>query len=381
MEKIKRETMYNQNVPVASALAMSAPPLISPSTLYSGPPPPYSYPSSAASSVIGSQTSANTGAHGTYISPPTTRSASGDEKEQSATQRQSLPSITEALSGEQQPLSISSLLSSTGPPQKSSLTSRSPTSPTAARSCLENLRRGPLDSFPHHTSNPTHQPADRTSRPMYSPQLPTSHLDNRFPTLNSFTAANAHDIHSAVQPPRTVSSPSSYSRPGASPVQHSRASPPRETVGFPAPPASSAPFGFSAPYQPAFSYPPTTPGLSSYRPPAASQEPAWRNHATSIIERDEELKKAYTNHKYTSPPRQAYGESVKRHLDIFDLESSLNEVGFSCSSPSQYSDMLRLPMGVVTLCTGLASIVSTHIKLRDPDLYPALYHLLTNVMK
>ena len=30
--------------------------------------------------------------------------------------------------------------------------------------------------------------------------------------------------------------------------------------------------------------------------------------------------------KEASPPRPAYGESVKRHLDIFDLETSLNEV-------------------------------------------------------
>ncbi|KAL2056029.1 hypothetical protein ABVK25_003671 [Lepraria finkii] len=54
MEKIKRENAgYNHNAPVTTTVNMSAPPLISPSSIYSGPPPPYSYPSSTASSVIG----------------------------------------------------------------------------------------------------------------------------------------------------------------------------------------------------------------------------------------------------------------------------------------------------------------------------------------
>lgn len=334
MEKIKREHSYNHSA-ITSALHMPAPPLMSPS-IYSGPPPPYSYPSSAASSVVGGGGSGPgivgvgvgvvLGA-GNHFPQTENRRASGDEKDHlPASQRLSLPSISEALTGEQQqPISISSLLSSSTPQPKFSLAPKSPTSPVG-RSYLETVPKGPPDSFPQHTSSSYRppQPSDRSSGPNYSPRTATSLGESRFPAMPAF------DSHQPVPPPpRTISSPSHYSRPGASPIQSQQSyvppSPMHEKTSRAAhaPPESNTPFGYGVnTYQPAYSYPQSTPGVSSYRTPALPPS-GWRGTAPEI-ERVDEIRKATA--KETSPPRPAYGESVKRHLDIFDLETSLNEI-------------------------------------------------------
>ncbi|KAL8707076.1 MAG: hypothetical protein Q9220_007826 [cf. Caloplaca sp. 1 TL-2023] len=87
---------------------MSAPPLASPTSFHSGPPPPYSYSSSTASSVVGGHTNG-------YTSPSIDHRKSNEENEQYQSSRQSLPSIHEALNRDQ-PLSITSLLSQTAAP-------------------------------------------------------------------------------------------------------------------------------------------------------------------------------------------------------------------------------------------------------------------------
>lgn len=343
MEKIKRENSYNHNAPTTTSLAMSAPPLISPSTMYSGPPPPYSYPSSAASSVIGSTASGPGAGHVNYISAPTTRSASSDEKDTPAHQRQSLPSINEALTGEQQPISISSLLSTTAPPHKNSFVSKSPTSPSGPRSYLDSLPKGPPDSFPQHTSASNYrpsEPSERTSRPMYSPSIAIPHGEGRFPAINSFTAMNSFDSHPSKYPPRTAPSLSDYPRPGVSPIQQNRAPPSvHDSVPHSAPPASSAPFGYSTTYPSVYSYSPSTPIGPPYRPPVSLQQSSWRS-PNPEAERIEEIRKAVS--KQSPPPRQSYGESVKRHLDIFDLESSLNEVSHQCFSSKRIGQLTLL---------------------------------------
>ena len=329
MEKIKRENPYNHNVSISSSIHIPAQPLIRPS-IYSCPPPPYSYPSSAASSVVGggggsgpSAVGAGAGA-GNYNSQAENRRTSGDDKEHlPATQRLSLPSISEALTGDQ-PISISSLLSSTTPQPKFSLLPKSPTSPVG-RSYLESFPKGPPDSFPQHSSSYRRpQPSDRSSGSNYSPRMAASLGEGRFSAMPPF------DSHQPVPPPpRTISSPLHYSRPGVSPIQsqqnHVPSSPMHEKIARAAPPpaVSNPPFGYSVnKYQPAYSYPPSTPGVSTYRPPTLPPT-TWRSTAPEI-ERVDEIRKATA--KETSPPRPPYGESVKRHLDIFDLETSLNEV-------------------------------------------------------
>lgn len=356
MEKIKREHSYNHNIPITSALHMPAPPLISPS-IYSGPPPPYSYPSSAASSVVGGGGSGpGTVGAAHYISQADTRRTAGDDKEHLPTsQRLSLPSISEALTGDQQqPISISSLLSSTTPQPKFSVVPKSPASPVG-RSYLETFPRGPPDSFPQHTSSSYRppQPSERSGGSNYSPRMATSLGESRFSAMPSF------ESHQPVPPPpRTISSPSHYSRPGASPIQPQKnfvpPSPVHEKTPRGAPPVSSAPFGYSAnSYQPAYSYLPSTPGVSSYRTPTLPPS-SWRSTAPEI-ERVDEMRKATA--KETSPPRPAYGESVKRHLDIFDLETSLNEVSTYSHSIAFSRPLIfpRLPKEVAVDLNSLAT--------------------------
>ena len=260
------------------------------------------------------------------MSPPETRRTSGDEKEPLPSQRQSLPSITEALSGNQQPLSISSLLSTSTPQQKVSQVSQSPTSPVA-RSYLDNIPKGPPNSFPYQTPS-AYRPqdaSDRTSRPMFSPAIGTTHSESRFPALNSYTSTNSYGSHHATHSSKIASSPTTYSRPGASPIQHNKApSPTYDKIPRTSTSSSNIPFGYSVnTYQPSTSFPPSAPGVPSHRTPTSQHPSSWRSSGHDY-ERIEEIRKAIS--KESTPPKQAYGESVKRHLDIFDLESSLNEV-------------------------------------------------------
>ena len=388
MEKIKREnTHYNHNS-ITSTLHMSAPPLVSPS-IYSGPPPPYSYPSSAASSVVGGGGSgpgaAGTGqGAGNYLSQSETRRTSGDDKEHlPASQRMSLPSISEALTGDQQqqPISISSLLSSSTPQPKFSLVPKSPTSPVG-RSYLETYPKGPPDSFPQHTSSSYRppQPSDRSSGSNTSPRTATSFGECRFPTMSS-----SHQ--SVPPPPRTVPSPLHYTRPGVSPIQSQQPYVPPTPLHekstrapHPPPPASNGPFGYSVNnYQPAYTYPPSTPGGPPYRtstlPPST-----WRNPLPEI-ERVDEMRKAAA--KEPSPPRPAYGESVKRHLDIFDLETSLNEVSIHRLpiDTKRLLTMPRLPKGVAVGLNSLAILAPEPTKPNDQAQFQAPCHHSANVMK
>jgi len=331
IEKIKRESaLYNQNHAVTSAVSMPAPPLVRP-TVYSGPPPPYSYPSSAASSTISGDRGGPGAGPQSYISPPETRRTSGDDKDSLPSQRLSLPSITEALGGEQQPISISSLLSTAAPLQKSTPVTQSPATPIA-RSYLDSFPKGPPDSFPQSTPStyrPQEPPTDRHVRLMYSPALPATSGESRFPAINSFSSVKPYDSNPSVPTPRHITSSSTYSRPGVSPIQkpqhHLPPSPQHEIVPRTTAPSSNASFGYSVNvYQPQlpYSFPPSTPGSTSYRTPTLDQ-PSWKNSGRDY-ERAEEIRKVPWKE---SPPRgSTYGESVKRHLDNFDLETSLNVV-------------------------------------------------------
>ncbi|KAL8686733.1 MAG: hypothetical protein Q9224_005355, partial [Gallowayella concinna] len=77
LEKIQREnSLYNSRLPTSAPPHMPAPPLVSPSSMYSGPPPPYSYPSSTASSVVGGHT------NGYMSSPIDARPILNDDKKE-----------------------------------------------------------------------------------------------------------------------------------------------------------------------------------------------------------------------------------------------------------------------------------------------------------
>ena len=278
---------------------MPAPPLISPSTMYSGPPPPYSYPSSTTSSVHGG--------HGGYITPVEPRKTE-DEKEPPAAHRQSLPSIQEALgSGNEAPLSITSLLSKPSPLQiPDSTHNQSPTT-TIARPYPE-TSRGPPHTLTQQSPTAYNIRDCMEKRPQYSPRASTDSVPSRY------TASNLHESHyTSIQPSRT--SPTNPMRPTSQSIPTQQLSPVYDR-------APRGPHSMTSPYPhnhyPAsYPYPSSMGSVSSYQ---SLQPNSWR--AGGEVDRAEEVRRSAGK----PSPRPQYGESVKRHLEAFDLETSLNEV-------------------------------------------------------
>ena len=291
---------------MSSALNMPAPPLASPS-IYSGPPPPYSYPSSTTSSVVG-------GASG-YISPPESRRNTDEEKEPVPLPKlQSLPSIHEAL-GKDQHISINSLLSQSGSVSQTpqTISQHSPTSPIQRSKPDFTPTRAPASfsqGYPSACRAPEH--LEKPPRPQPSPHLSHEVAPHLYPLSTT-------PRYSDQQSSRTVSSPMIQSRPTAYSGQLSQTSPSYDAATRPVQSIHSQ-YAFS-PYHPTYTYPIPSSNAPSYQPPPL-QPPAWRTGG-SDLDRAEEARRAASK---SSPRHQAFGETVKRHLDIFDLETSLNEV-------------------------------------------------------
>ncbi|KAI9705123.1 MAG: hypothetical protein M1836_006906 [Candelina mexicana] len=321
VEKIKREGPdYQQRHPSMAALNMSHAPLMSPTAMYSGPPPPYSYPSTTASSAPGLPG---------LISPPESRRTSGDEKEPRPPHRHSLPSIHEALSGDQH-------LVFTAPPSVTTVSHPDHTSSSTVTPSTPIPRSHPEPSHlgapsltartPTSTTyvNQAHQaPSSYTQNSPYIHKntLPTSRysaasaLDSKLPSLPSLRTAPSQT--ETVHPP---------------PGHQSRYSPPREYVSRPTN-SMNPHYGYGH-YPPHYTYssqppPPPHSGPSpTYHSPttyhhSSNSYPTWRSDGAEINRAEEGRK---TAPRGTSQGGQAYGESVKRHLDIFDLETSLNEI-------------------------------------------------------
>lgn len=292
---------------------MTTAPLVSP-TMYTGPPPPYSYPSSTTSSV--------TGIVG-LVSPPDSRRTSENDKEPPATQKHSLPSIHEALAADQS-------ISYTAPPSAPALSSQShpsaplltPTTPIP-RSHPTTSPQGPPNPFSHGQplglySSQTYQA--RNSQPQQSAFAPS---ECNHSTTKSYESKFEH-----IQPTRpgqSYTAPSempNLSQPQTSSTYHPGRSPPGPMI-------SQTQNGYK-PYQPSYPFQPQPSSMapSPYHRPESyhalnSHPTTWRSDG-SEINRAEEGRKAAS--KGVSLGGQSYGESVKRHLDIFELETSLNEV-------------------------------------------------------
>ena len=309
LDKIKRESLvYGQSLPVSATLNMPAPPLASPTSLYSGPPPPYSYQSTTANSVAGLNA---------YISPPESRRTSGDEKDPPPPHQQSLPSIHEAL-GSEQHLSITSLLSKAGPPTTSSaIAQQSPTTLGSRLHIDAPPVTAPTSSVLAQSPTRASDSFEKSSRPQYSPYLQIDSGAARF------SAINAQDSHYMLnQPSRTAPSPVNTFRQPTQPWPRQQ-SPTQDQL--PRSTAHMNPHYIYSPYQNASSpYTPQTPHLNSFEF-ASVQHPSWRGIG-SEIDRADEIRRAAVKQ---SPVPQAFGETVKRHLDIFELETSLNEVCIS----------------------------------------------------
>ena len=302
---------------MASANVISTAPVPTPSYSFSGPPPPYTQTSALNNSASGLPG---------MKSPQTSRWSPKDEQEQKSAPRQSLPSIHEAL-GTDQPLQYAA----PPPPPPTSVPQSYHSQPLSSPS--EHARKS-------HTSEPSQQPPQHQQRAPRSPitdrprsvagqhsgssvEAQRPHFSNqtasKLPTLHPLQTSRSPPMPSA--PPPSNSSFSSYS-------QHP--SPGYNSVPPPTPPSSHPgqfSYGYARPTQyaypsapPSSTYPPQQP--SNYPGPDRYQAP-WKSDGSDVLSRAEESKRTGT---IRGP---AFGESVKRHLEFFDFEASLNEVRLS----------------------------------------------------
>lgn len=318
VDKLKKEEdTYqdrNHSAPPKHGTAATASP---PYHHSSGPPPP----AYAHSTPYHSNTwqGANAGTH----TPPASRRTSGEDYENGTqTIRQSLPSISEALgpgpldnpASHAHPASTSQ-----APPPPAQLTPQS----TAPRSPLSSARRSfPMEPPPPSQSQYSYYRQDSAGPNTFtSPDLVKpaygSHSDGRHQT-NGTTAPS--------------SQPGSYaSTHSTSPRFESRST--ASSNSMPPPPPSSFSYGYSS-YQSRSSqassngsagpvYQPST----QYAPPGPAT-PSWKSQSTGPT-------------RYTDE-RPAYGESVKRHLDMYDLEAALGDVSHAPLATPRYDPFCDL---------------------------------------
>lgn len=320
----------------------SAAAMVSPSFPYSNPPPPYSSHHAPAASAPPASLAG-------LISPPESRRTSGDEKEQKPPARQSLPSIHEALASEQ-PMPYPPHPSSTAPPPPASQYFQPP--PPSATSHPDPPRRHYSQDFSNKDSPASYpQQIERSPYMKPPPQIPPYSQPPQDPPRPTLPATHNPKLPT-LHPLRTEHSPVSNSRPSSFsagyPYSQQQQSPAYEQNSHQAGPVQpqQQPFGYN-PYPPgAYPYgaPPPPPPPSQGNPPYPPQSapaysapagypPTWRSDGAEV-RRAEENKRAG---RHAGPA--LYGESVKRHLDNFDFEASLNEIA---EGSGRLNDFLRI---------------------------------------
>ncbi|KAF1835541.1 hypothetical protein BDW02DRAFT_281273 [Decorospora gaudefroyi] len=335
-DRVKREEVEYQRKHASAAMPSPLHPYAGASHLHSN------HQSSVASAVPGSL--------GGLLSPPESRRTSGDEKEsQRPTARQSLPSIHEALGSEQTlpfPATVPPPSSVTSAPQHH-------LPPSATTSPAEQRTR----NFPSDLQHPSHVP----SHPFSHPRSP--YLNNTAPQAGpppppqTQTDSLPRPPFSEPRPP--YSTPQHNPRlPTLHPLKTTQSPPPsaaRPNIPYPSYPPPSSTYENSAPqsagpmnphypyaqYPPSFplsaasasapnsAYPPTA---STYSAPPRYPPQSWQDN--SEMARLEEKK---INRSSLAP----YGESVKRHLESFDIEASLNEMADGSGRIAEFSRVYR----------------------------------------
>ncbi|KAL1297422.1 hypothetical protein AAFC00_004953 [Neodothiora populina] len=290
----------------------------SPSYQYpTGPPPPYSHPTSQNS-------------HSAPHTPPDARRSSGDDVHA----KQSLPSIHEAL-GVEQPRSFPSQPSYSSAPQQAYAAPAPPSPPISRKSFA--MEPPPLPAHPaSHASS--YSAARRSPNPQYPPEVSPRTAQDHFERVRPpYMAAPPPPVVTASRNEYSpVPLPNSYPQPfqaaDPSPAaertsQHALSMPP------PPPPSAPAPFSFGySSYQqhrPAYTAPYAAPSSGSIYQPSVSQ-PAPAHPITT--------------RPNLADPDRVYGESVKRHLDMYDFEAALNEIADGSSRTLDFSRQLGAKM-------------------------------------
>ncbi len=341
-DRVKREEVEYQRKHSAAAAAAAAT-MPSPLHPYAGPPHLHSnHQSSVASAVPGSL--------GGLLSPPESRRTSGDEKEsQRPTARQSLPSIQEALGSEQPlpfPATVPPPSAITSAPQhylpQSAAASPAEPRPRHFPSDLQHASQGPSNPFTYARSpfvgapaSPTvsRQPpqiqSDSLPRPPFSeprPPYSTPQHNSKLPAL--------HPLKTTQSPPPSATRPN---------VSYSSYPPPPAPFESPAPP-SAGPMSHHYPYtQYPPNYPSSAPSASapnSAYPPASSTYSAPPRYPPQSWQDNSDLARLEEK-KIGRSSLAPYGESVKRHLESFDVEASLNEMADGSGRIAEFSKIYR----------------------------------------
>jgi len=301
---VKREEEAYQNRNTGALQSLPAATAASPTYPYpSGPPPPYSQPPPATAHHANTWPGAQLGAR----TPPDSRRTIGEEQDAKQTTRQSLPSISEALGVDSQ----TSYPSSTpAPPAAIS----APTSHSQSVAPPSPKRSFPMEPppAPHnaYTSSGTYP-----SFPQFRPEVPPQqsyavHVSPR-PTYAADRPSLQVQTSHVPPPPQQ---PSAYGHPTNSSPHYEQ--PSSHSAGSMGP--SSLPYGYT-PYPPRYAQPtpPSSvtggpiyqPSLSYPAPPTPSQ--SWKSESST---------------RYGDDRSAEYSTSVKRHLDLYDLEGALNDV-------------------------------------------------------
>ena len=286
---------FSQTHSVITKDSGSPGPLISPTNMYPGPQSPYSYFSTQHSAPPPG-----------YISPPDSRRAIDEEKERHTQQRQSLPSIHEAL-GNESPLPYPGPATS-GPPTQQTAHPSQRSSSLVGRPGGEGPP-GPPNPFSNGSST---GPFSRDSA-FQQPQLQGEVARSAIGSINTQDSRNP-SLHSLAS---SGKSPTQSAKTGITSVSGSQNSgydycAPTSAPGVTSPGGYGAiPRSFSFQSQP----PPGAPSYpTSHHDNRPYMAPSWKPGAGEPTR--------------TPMPGHPYGDSVKRHLDIYDVESSLNEVCF-----------------------------------------------------
>ena len=297
MDKITRDGDSHHKV-LSSGLSLSTAALPSPTTTYPGPPPPYSCSSSATPSNLGAFE---------YISPPSSRRTTVDDK--ASGPRQSLPSIQEALGGDgTKPFSVSDIVH----PLSATSRTAQPAFSFGAGQALPEAPSGPPNPFSQVPA--AVQPAVIDPYVPHSAERQDIHpeqegIKSTFPS-SSTTESLAAPLHTFdIKSPRPRSShpmsSNSYNR-----SNHTNGHDPL---------SDTSPSRFPA-YTSSYTY-----STGSSNPPSSTfpSGPDYSrfNPAFKFDDRKQSIPRSH--------PVQPYSDSVKRHLDIFDIEMALNEVRIS----------------------------------------------------
>lgn len=304
-DKARRdEDVYQDRISGAQQI-LPPPPAASPAHQYpSGPPPPYSHPAPAQYLPT---TTPSTPAN--MHTPPESRRTSENEKEAiKQTVRQSLPSISEALGVESQPMYRPSLPLQTTP---SSTQLQHPTHGLASSPSPRSHRmEPPQPPAEHHPAPQSHfsqyrqdtqrhssYPSADAPRPPYAESRPSMHMPpSRSPP-----------------PQRAVHNPSQYA-PTTAPRSPTHEQPPQHPAGAMGPP--SFPYGYQ-PYPQRYAAPAPVPAPNA----GPIYQPSLSNAAPSTAATNWKAENA----RYGGEDR-TYGDNVKRQLEMYDLGGALNEV-------------------------------------------------------